>query len=218
MRFWLSAGRGGFGLSGSECLDSTFYCVVYTHEKPEEELDGEHGAQAPAVAPGALCRWLYVPPLVCRGKRAAPSCMPVGGAAAAQRTWSSRFLDRGQREACTPGWGVHGCPFLPRPPRPPADYLQGWRVKTSPVPIKAPFFAGLKSTNYLPNALNLMDAEAEGFDQVGVFCLCVSVWGCVCRVRLRKTVCVCVCVRVCARSCAWCVCVCEGWSMRPRGS
>ncbi|KAL4442489.1 hypothetical protein ABPG77_005073 [Micractinium sp. CCAP 211/92] len=87
VRFWLSAGRGGFGLSGSECLDSTFYCVVYTHEKPEEELD---------------------------------------------------------------------------------DYLQGWRVKTSPVPIKAPFFAGLKSTNYLPNALNLMDAEAEGFDQ-GIF-------------------------------------------------
>lgn len=87
VRFWLSAGRGGFGLSASECLTSTFYCVVYTKEQPEEELDA---------------------------------------------------------------------------------YLRGWRVKTSPVPIKAPFFAGLKSNNYLPNALNLMDAEAEGFDQ-GIF-------------------------------------------------
>ncbi|KAL4447823.1 hypothetical protein ABPG75_005042 [Micractinium tetrahymenae] len=87
VRFWLSAGRGGFGLSGSECLNSAFYCVVYTHEKGEEKLD---------------------------------------------------------------------------------EYLRGWRVKTSPVPIKAPFFAGLKSNNYLPNVLNLMDAEAEGFDQ-GIF-------------------------------------------------
>jgi len=41
-------------------------------------------------------------------------------------------------------------------------------VKTSPVPIKHPFFAGLKSTNYLPNALCLMDAQAVGFDQ-GIF-------------------------------------------------
>lgn len=39
-------------------------------------------------------------------------------------------------------------------------------MKTSPVPLKPPFFTGIKSNNYLPNALNLMDAEAEGFDQV----------------------------------------------------
>ncbi|PSC69405.1 D-amino-acid chloroplastic-like [Micractinium conductrix] len=87
IRYWLSAGRGGFGLSGSECLGPAFYCMVYTHEVPEEQLD---------------------------------------------------------------------------------VYLRGWRVKTSPVPVKAPFFANLKSTNYLPNALNLMDAQAELFDQ-GVF-------------------------------------------------
>ncbi|EFN54669.1 hypothetical protein CHLNCDRAFT_52990 [Chlorella variabilis] len=87
VRYWLSAGRGGFGLSGNECLGSAFYCVVYTQEVPDSKLD---------------------------------------------------------------------------------EYLRGWRVKTSPVPLKPPFFTGIKSNNYLPNALNLMDAEAEGFDQ-GVF-------------------------------------------------
>ena len=50
----------------------------------------------------------------------------------------------------------------------PAEYLRGWRVKTSPVPIKPAFFTGVKSNNYLPNVLNLMDAQADGFDQVGV--------------------------------------------------
>lgn len=53
------------------------------------------------------------------------------------------------------------------PPILAAAYLTGWRVKTSPVPIKAPYFATVKSNNYLPNALNLMDAQAEGFDQAG---------------------------------------------------
>ena len=46
-------------------------------------------------------------------------------------------------------------------------YLKGWKVKTSPVPIKSSYFTKVKSNNYLPNALNLMDAQAEGFDQVG---------------------------------------------------
>ena len=41
MRYWLSAGRGGFGLSGNECLGSAFYCIVYTHEVPDDKLDGE---------------------------------------------------------------------------------------------------------------------------------------------------------------------------------
>ena len=36
------------------------------------------------------------------------------------------------------------------------------------MPAKNPYFATLKSTNYLVNALCLMDAEAEGFDQ-GIF-------------------------------------------------
>ena len=40
------------------------------------------------------------------------------------------------------------------------------RVKTSEVPIKPSFFATLKSTNYLPNVLNAMDAESDGADQV----------------------------------------------------
>lgn len=49
-----------------------------------------------------------------------------------------------------------------------AVYLKGWRVKTSPVPPKEPFFAGIKSTNYLQNVLAVMDAEAEGYHQ-GIF-------------------------------------------------
>lgn len=53
------------------------------------------------------------------------------------------------------------------PPLVCAEYLRGWRVKTSPVPIKPPFFSLIKSNNYLPNALNLMDAQAEQYDQVG---------------------------------------------------
>ena len=44
--------------------------------------------------------------------------------------------------------------------------VQGWKVKTSPVPIKDPYFATLKSNNYLPNALLALDAQLEGFDQV----------------------------------------------------
>lgn len=35
------------------------------------------------------------------------------------------------------------------------------QVKTSPVPVKHDYFAVLKSTNYLPNTLNLMDAEVR---------------------------------------------------------
>lgn len=41
-------------------------------------------------------------------------------------------------------------------------------MKTSPVPPKPAFFASLKSTNYLPNVLAIMDAEADGYDQ-GIF-------------------------------------------------
>ena len=39
-------------------------------------------------------------------------------------------------------------------------------VKTSEVPIKPKYFATVKSNNYLPNALSVMDAQADGFDQV----------------------------------------------------
>lgn len=40
------------------------------------------------------------------------------------------------------------------------------QVKTSPVPQKDGYFATLKSTNYLVNALAVLDAQVEGFDQV----------------------------------------------------
>ncbi len=82
VKYWLGAGRGGFGLSGAECLGPTFYCQVYT--TPVGDLDSERALT----------------------------------------------------------------------------------VKTSEVPIKPSFFANVKSNNYLPNALNVMDAQADGFDQV----------------------------------------------------
>lgn len=49
------------------------------------------------------------------------------------------------------------------------DPIKGWTVKTSPVPIKDPYFATLKSNNYLPNALVALDAQLEGYDQVSLF-------------------------------------------------
>lgn len=81
MRYWLGAGRGSFGISPLECLQTSFYCVAYkSAESPDPSI--------------------------------------------------------------------------------------GWKVKTSPVPIKDPYFATLKSTNYLANALVALDAQLEGFDQV----------------------------------------------------
>ena len=84
VRYWLGAGRGGFGISPLECLQTSFYCMVYK--------------------------------------------------------------------------------------APPLDPTKGWTVKTSPVPIKDPYFATLKSTNYMPNALVALDAQLEGFDQVCHLC------------------------------------------------
>ena len=49
---------------------------------------------------------------------------------------------------------------------PSSDYLRGRKVKTSPVPAKHPFFAGIKSNNYLPNVLATMDAETDRKDYV----------------------------------------------------
>eukprot|EP01025_Chloroclados_australasicus_P003940 TRINITY_DN10941_c0_g2_i1.p2 TRINITY_DN10941_c0_g2~~TRINITY_DN10941_c0_g2_i1.p2 ORF type:complete len:570 (+),score=93.50 TRINITY_DN10941_c0_g2_i1:205-1914(+) len=90
VRYWLTAGRGGFGLSTKECLNPGFYVMVYTTEKIE-----------------------------------------------------------------------------------PLDYPKGWDVITSRVPVKHPYFATLKSTNYLYNALAVIDAEQHGAQQ-GMF---VDRWG-----------------------------------------
>lgn len=49
---------------------------------------------------------------------------------------------------------------------PSSDYLRGRRVKTSPIPAKHPYFAIIKSNNYLHNVLATMDAEAEKKDYV----------------------------------------------------
>ena len=40
------------------------------------------------------------------------------------------------------------------------------QVKTSDVPQKDQYFATTKSTNYLVNALALLDAQVEDYDQV----------------------------------------------------
>jgi 4-amino-4-deoxychorismate lyase len=47
-------------------------------------------------------------------------------------------------------------------------YTQGLRVMTTTYPIKPPLYAVTKSTNYLPNILMQMEAQAAGLDN-GVF-------------------------------------------------
>jgi len=85
VRYWVSAGPGGFGLAPGECVSSSFYVMIFSPQ-PEPE----------------------------------------------------RF------------------------------YTAGVKVVTSTVPIKPPFFARVKSTNYLPNALVIMEAKDHGADN-GVF-------------------------------------------------
>jgi 4-amino-4-deoxychorismate lyase len=85
VRYWLSAGPGGFGLTPAECVGSSFYVVIF-------------GAE------------FY------------------------------------------PDW----------------FYTRGLKVVTSTVPIKPPFFARVKSTNYLPNVLVVLEAKDKGADN-GVF-------------------------------------------------
>jgi 4-amino-4-deoxychorismate lyase len=85
VRYWLSAGPGGFGLSPAECVGSSFYVVVFNAE-------------------------LY----------------------------------------------------------PDSYYMKGLKVVTSGVPIKPPLFARVKSTNYLPNALVVLEAKDRGADN-GIF-------------------------------------------------
>jgi 4-amino-4-deoxychorismate lyase len=85
VRYWLSAGPGGFGLTPAECVGSSFYVVIF------------------------------------------------------------------------------GAEFYPD-----SFYTRGLKVVTSTVPIKPPFFARVKSTNYLPNVLVVLEAKDKGADN-GVF-------------------------------------------------
>ncbi len=85
VRYWLSAGPGGFGLSSAECVGSSFYVMIF----------------------------------------------------------------RGQTY-------------------PDSYYTEGMKVVSSTVPIKPPFFARVKSNNYLPNALVVLEARDHGADN-GVF-------------------------------------------------
>jgi 4-amino-4-deoxychorismate lyase len=53
--------------------------------------------------------------------------------------------------------------------KPPASaYTEGLKLITSSIPIKPPLFARCKSTNYLPNALVVMEAKDKGADN-GIF-------------------------------------------------
>ena len=88
LRYWIGAGRGGFAISPTECLTSSFYCIMTTLKEG-----------SPTLNPGS-------------------------------------------------------------------DYLRGRKVKTSPIPARDPYFAVIKSNNYLPNVLATMDAEAEKLDYV----------------------------------------------------
>jgi len=85
VRYWLSAGPGGFGLAPTECIGSSFYVMIF----------------AGLIYPESL-------------------------------------------------------------------YTQGMKVVTSTVPIKAPFFARVKSTNYLPNVMVVLEAKERGADN-GIF-------------------------------------------------
>lgn len=85
VRYWLSAGPGGFGLGPGECVGSSFYVMVF------------------------------------------------------------------------------GADFYPD-----SYYSEGLKVVTSTVPIKPPFFARVKSTNYLPNVLVVIEAKERGADN-GIF-------------------------------------------------
>jgi 4-amino-4-deoxychorismate lyase len=53
-------------------------------------------------------------------------------------------------------------------PTPETCYTKGMKVITSTVPIKPPFFARVKSNNYLPNALVMLEAKDHGADN-GIF-------------------------------------------------
>ncbi|HUK41431.1 MAG TPA: aminotransferase class IV [Candidatus Acidoferrales bacterium] len=85
VRYWLSAGPGGFALGPAECTGSSFYVIIFKQE------------------------------------------------------------------------------FYPQ-----SFYTEGLKVITSQVPIKPPFFARTKSTNYLPNVLVVLEAKDHGADN-GVF-------------------------------------------------
>jgi len=85
VRYWLSAGPGGFSLDPAECIRSAFYVVVFKQEN-----------------------------------------------------------------------------------YPDSYYREGIKVITSGVPIKPPFFARVKSTNYLPNVLVVVEAKEMGA-QNGIF-------------------------------------------------
>src|SRR5687767_5254255 len=94
-------------------------------------------------------------------------------AASGQRDGSIRYwlssgpgsLELSPAAGAEPGFFVMVFAGLSYPER---WYTEGLKVMTTTYPIKAPFYAITKATNYLPNVLMQMEAKSKGFDN-GVF-------------------------------------------------
>ena len=53
VRFWLSAGRGGFGLSPLECESPTFYCMAYSTDGTRPDVTKGWKVPLPKDTPSA---------------------------------------------------------------------------------------------------------------------------------------------------------------------
>lgn len=154
VRFWLSAGRGGFGLTTKECERASLY--VQARKLP------------PPQPPPLLLLLPPPPPLLLLGDVRRRHCTPPLQPATARKpqgagdeapTW---HLARQAPRECPPCLQV-----LKRKIEFPS-FQEKWRVVTSSVPAKPGIFAQTKSVNYLQNALCLKEAEDQGLDQ-GLF-------------------------------------------------
>jgi 4-amino-4-deoxychorismate lyase len=127
LRFYASAGPGGFALDQAECVRSVFYCVSV------KKRSSPAGADSKSDAP------------------ASPE------SEADSKSTQSAFEADFKRDSNE------------SPPRNIKHQrletfvqIKGVSVVTSKIPIKPPFFATVKSTNYLPNALVVADAKSRG--------------------------------------------------------
>jgi hypothetical protein len=68
VKFWLTAGRGGFGISDAECTEPGFYAIVTTEWADEGLMDG--GDYDRTVGVKAVTRWVYARVIYIVGGRA----------------------------------------------------------------------------------------------------------------------------------------------------
>ncbi len=93
---------------------------------------------------------------------------------------ASNWRDASVRYWLSPGQGGYGLPptecigssfyvmIFRGQASPEAYYTEGMKLVTSNIAIKPPYFARVKSNNYLPNALVILDAKDHGADN-GIF-------------------------------------------------